>query len=63
MIPVKPKLKVDVPVIYDDTTAPWRDFRANLLSNFDEFTVSRSKDFRKIVVLPKNWQNYRKICR
>ena len=50
MIPVKPKLKVDVPVIYDDTTAPWRNFRAKLLSNFDEFTVSCSKDFRKIVI-------------
>ena len=47
---VNPKLKVEVLLIYADTTAFKRHFRPNFLSNFCEFTASRSKDNQKLVV-------------
>jgi hypothetical protein len=53
VIPVKPKLKIDVPLIYAEPTAPWRHFPPNLLLNFDEFTARRSKDNQKIVISHK----------
>jgi hypothetical protein len=50
MLSVKPKLKVDLLLIYADTTALWKHFPPNLLLKFSELRATRSRENQNIVV-------------